>query len=403
MSFDVTAFRREFPIFSHPWERFDRPLIYFDNAATTQIPKSVIQAISDHLAYSNANVHRGVYALSARAELAYESIRQAIAKYIHAASPEEIIYNSGTTEGLNFLAYQFRHLTPDDEIILTIQEHHSNLLPWQRLNATIQYVGMDDKGDFDYEDFLTKLSSKTKLVSVALYNNVLGTINPLKKITQEAHRIGALCIVDGAQALLHGPVNVDELDCDFFTTSFHKCFGPTGIGFLYGKRSLLEQFQPVRVGGGIVERVFTGRPAIYRGLPDRLEAGTPNIVGAVGAQAALTFLKNCDWPAIQAHLMTLQEAFIHALHGFPENSVLFLGNQRIPIISWTHGKVHPHDIATILDTEGIAIRAGQHCASPLMQALKISGCVRASLAPYNTLEEIEIFAQALSKINSIFS
>lgn len=398
MGFDPQAFRQQFPILATQ-NRFGKPLVYLDNAATTQVPEVVIQAIDTHFRRQNANIHRSVYDLGTQSELMYESTRQAIASYIHAASAEEIIFNSGATEGLNWIASQFTHLTPEDEILVTIQDHHSNILPWQRLSATVRFIGMTPQGDFDEDDFQKKLSPRTKVVSIAQYHNVLGTINPVKKIAKAAHRVGALCVVDGAQALLHGPINVQEMDCDFWVTSAHKAYGPTGIGFLYGKSALLNNCQPVRVGGGIVERVFTDRPAIFRSIPERFEVGTTNIIGVAGLRASIQFLNNLDWDSLQKYLHQLQDELLERL--LPEVQVLCPKNHRIPIIAWTQPDVHPHDCASILDSEGIAVRAGHQCAYPLMQHLGITGCTRVSLAPYNTEEDIDHLIQGLKKIHKI--
>jgi cysteine desulfurase/selenocysteine lyase len=400
MSFDVYTFRRQFPILSGR-NRFGKPLIYFDNAATTQLPECVIGAITHHLHTCNANVHRGIYDLGAKAEEVYESTRKTIARWINAREPREIIFNSGTTEGLNFLASQFTSLTPKDEIILFIQEHHANILPWQRLAATIRVVNMTESGDFDEQDFEHKLSERTQIVSVAHIGNVLGTINPISKIAQMAHVAGALCIVDGAQSLGYGPIDVQEMGCDFFTTSAHKAFGPMGIGFLYGRAEHLERFQPYHLGGGIVERVAFDQPPLFREIPTRFEAGTPNVVGIAGLREVIRFLERIDWPAVQNHSGRLKRRVFEILEQNSSIEILKPSNRRAGIISFIHRSVHPHDIASIFDSEGIAVRAGHHCALPLMKALDVNGTVRLSLASYNTTEEVEQLIPALQKINQI--
>ncbi|MDR1590962.1 MAG: cysteine desulfurase [Puniceicoccales bacterium] len=401
MSFDVHAFRQEFPILSGH-NRFEKPLIYFDNAATTQLPERVIGAMAYHLRTTNANVHRGIYDLSAKAEEIYESTRREIAHWINAREPREIILNSGTTEGINFLASQFASLTTEDEIILFVQEHHANILPWQRLRATIRIVSMTEAGDFDGNDFGHKLSERTRIVSIAHIGNVLGTINPIKKIAQMAHRVGALCIVDGAQSLGHGPIDVREMECDFFATSAHKAFGPMGIGFLYGRAEHLEHFQPYHLGGGIVDRVAFDQPALFREIPTRFEAGTPNVVGVTGLREAIRFLGKIDWIEAQRYGEGLKGHVLEILGQNSSIEVLKPNNQRTGIISFIHRSAHPHDVASIFDSEGIAVRAGHHCAQPLMHALGIGGTVRLSLAPYNTLEEIEQLVTAMDKIIHIF-
>jgi cysteine desulfurase/selenocysteine lyase len=402
MSFDVHIFRQQFPILSSR-NRFNKSLIYFDNAATTQLPECVIEAMAYHLRTSNANVHRGIYGLSEKAEIVYESTRKEIAQWINAHEPREIVFNSGTTEGLNFLASQFISLTPKDEIILFVQEHHANILPWQQLNTTIQIVDMTEMGDFNMDDLGRKLSAHTKIVSVAHIGNVLGTINPIKKIAQMAHAVGALCIVDGAQSLGHGPIDVQEMECDFFVTSAHKAFGPMGIGFLYGRAELLERFRPYHLGGGIVERVAFDQPTIFREIPTRFEAGTPNVVGIAGLREAIRFLQKIDWPAAQTHSERLRHRVFEILEQNPSIEILKPNNRRTGIISFIHSHAHPHDMASIFDSEGIAVRAGHHCAQPLMKALGVNGTIRLSLAPYNTQEEIEALLPALQKVDRIFS
>jgi cysteine desulfurase/selenocysteine lyase len=400
MSFDVYTFRQQFPILRSR-NNFGKPLIYFDNAVTMQVPECVIEAMANHLYTRNANVHRGIYDLSARAEEVYESTRREIAQWIHARETREIVFNSGTTEGLNFLASQFTSLTPEDEIILFVQEHHANILPWQHLRATIRVIPMTEAGDFDGGDFSRKLSERTKIVSIAHIGNVLGTINPIKKIAQMAHAVGALCIVDGAQSLGHGPVDVQEMACDFFVTSAHKAFGPTGIGFLYGRSEHLECFKPYHLGGGIVERAAFGQPATFREIPTRFEAGTPNIVGIAGLREAIRFLQKIDWTAAQTHSERLRHRAFEILEQNPSVKILKPNNRHAEIISFTHKSAHPHDVASIFDSEGIAVRAGHHCAQPLMKALGVNGTVRLSLAPYNTEEEIETLILALQKVDLI--
>jgi cysteine desulfurase/selenocysteine lyase len=401
MDFDADTFRRQFPILGTK-NRFDKPLIYFDNAATTQLPECVITAMAEHLRTSNANVHRGIYGLSEQAEAVYESTRRAVARWINAGGPQEIIFNSGTTDGLNFLAAQYTSLTPEDEIILFVQEHHANILPWQRLRAAIKVVNMVESGDFDVEDFGRKLSGRTKIVTVAHIGNVLGTVNPLRRIGEMAHGVGAIFIVDGAQSLSHGPLDVRATGCDFFVTSAHKAFGPTGIGFLYGREELLEGFWPYRVGGGVPEQVSFDRPATFRGIPTRFEAGTPNIVGVAGLGAAVKFWQKIDWAGVRSHGEGLQRRVLEILGGNTSVEILKPSSHRAGIISFTHRRAHPHDVASILDSEGIAVRAGHHCAQPLTKALGVNGTVRLSLAPYNTAEEVEKLAPALQKIDKIF-
>lgn len=391
------TFRRQFPILNSQ-NRFGKPLIYFDNAATTQLPECVIGAMAHHLRVSNANVHRGIYGLSEQAEIVYESTRCEIAQWINAHEPREIIFNSGATEGLNFLASQFTSLTPEDEIILFVQEHHANILPWQRLSATIRIIGMTETGDFDEDDFGHKLSKHTRIISIAHIGNVLGTINPIKKIAQIAHTVGALCIIDGAQSLSHGPIDVQEMECDFFVTSAHKAFGPMGIGFLYGRAEYLERFKPYHLGGGIVDRVAFDQPTLFREIPSRFEAGTPNVVGIAGLREAIRFLRKMDWSTVQHHSERLKHRISEILEQNSSITILRPNSRRTGIISFIHNHAHPHDLASIFDSEGIAVRAGHHCAQPLMKALGINGTVRLSLAPYNTAEEVEWLTVALDKV-----
>jgi cysteine desulfurase/selenocysteine lyase len=402
MSFDVHVFRQQFPILNSR-NRFGKPLIYFDNAATSQLPECVIEAMASHLRQSNANVHRGIYGLSERAEAVYESTRIAVAQWINADESREIIFNSGATEGLNFLASQFTSLTPEDEIILFIQEHHANILPWQRLKATLKVVAMTEAGDFDGDDFKRKLSGRTKIVSVAHIGNVLGTINPVSKIAQMAHAVGAICIVDGAQSLAHGPIDVRAMDCDFFVTSAHKAFGPMGVGFLYGRAKLLEQLQPYHLGGGIVERVAWGQSAIFREIPARFEAGTPNVVAIAGLGEMIRFLRTIDWPTAQVYRERLKRRAFEILEQNSSIEILKPNNRRAEIISFVHRRAHVHDVASIFDSEGIAVRAGHHCAQPLMKALGVNGTTRISFALYNMEEEVEVLLPALRGVDQIFS
>lgn len=399
MSFDPYNFREQFPLLQklHP---SGNPLIYWDNAATTQKPQCVIDSMVDYLTTSNANIHRGVYFLSEKSDFLYESTRKEIAEYIHAASEKEIVYTSGTTESINLVAHGFRGISRNDEVILFVGEHHANILPWIERGLSIKVVPMNFDGCFDLDAFKKMISNKTKLVAVAQMTNVLGAENPIEEIVKISHSYGAYVLVDGAQSLVHQKIDVRQMDCDFFVASAHKAFGPTGIGFLYAKGALLDQILPLKLGGGIVKKV-TFDNVLYKSYPEVLEAGTPNTLGIAGMKAMIAFLKKIDWNDAEQFIQQLTLSVKSIFSEFPRFSLLKPNSSHSGIVSFIHKDIHPHDIASIFDTEGIAIRAGSHCAQPLMDFLGVHGTARISLTLYNTPEEVEILRKVLRKTEKV--
>ncbi len=401
--------KKDFPIF---YAEENKNLIYFDNAATTQKPLCVIDAISDFYKKNNANPLRGLYGLSVRATDAYESARQSVADFINAASSKEIIFTRNTTESLNLIAYTFAldHCQKGDEIVISCMEHHSNILPWQmvckKTGAKLVWLECDDEGLISKEEYESKISARTKILSIAHVSNVLGITNPVKEMTSYAHKVGnsgkgAFVIVDGAQSLPHIQVDVQNMGADFFALSAHKILGPMGLGALYVKESLLEEMQPFLRGGEMIEYV-TREDATFAELPHKFEAGTVNAAGAVAFAKALDYISKIGFDYIKSHDESLTSLFMDGMKQYPY--VHIVGNKdpkrHSGILTFTIDGVHPHDIASILDTENIAIRAGHHCAQPLMQKLNLPSTARASLYIYNTKEEVEIFVEKVSHIRS---
>ncbi len=379
-------------------------LIYLDSAATAQKPAQVIEAIVRFYREANANVHRGLYALSVEATELYENARKRVAALI-GAQPDEVIFTRGTTESLNLLAYSLgeARVREGDEILVTVMEHHANLIPWQELarrrGAVLSAVGITPDGELDMDDFRRKLSSRTAIVAVTHVSNVLGTINPIPEISQEAHRVGALVVVDAAQSIPHLPVDVKELGCDFLAFSGHKMLGPTGIGILWGKRELLEEMPPFLTGGEMIREVWIDR-ATWNDLPYKFEAGTPPIAQAVGLGAAVEYLAGLGMDEVRRHEEELTGLLLEGLR--TRDYVEVYGphdpRKRGGVVAFNLRGIHPHDVATLLDQEGIAIRAGHHCAQPLHRLLGISASCRASVYVYNTSEEIELFLAALDRV-----
>lgn len=379
-------------------------LIYLDSAATAQKPTQVIEAIARFYREANANVHRGLYALSVEATELYENARKRIAALI-GARPEEVIFTRGTTESLNLLAYSLgeARVREGDEILVTVMEHHANLIPWQELarrrGAVLSAVGITPDGELDMDDFRRKLSSRTAIVAVTHVSNVLGTINPIPEISREAHRVGALVVVDAAQSVPHLPVDVKELGCDFLAFSGHKMLGPTGIGILWGRRELLEEMPPFLTGGEMIREVWIDR-ATWNDLPYKFEAGTPPIAQAVGLGAAVEYLVRLGMDEVRRHEEELTGLLLEGLRA--RDYVEVYGphdpQKRGGVVAFNLRGIHPHDVATLLDQEGIAIRAGHHCAQPLHRLLGISASCRASVYVYNTPEEIELFLAALDRV-----
>ncbi len=404
---DIEKIRKDFPVLSRMVR--NKPLVYLDNAATTQKPLSVIEAISNLYKNYNANVHRGVYLLAEEATQAYEDARESVRRFINASSTKEIVFTRNATEAINLIAYTWgeANIKPGDEIIVSIMEHHSNYVPWFRLakkkGADIKIIPAKANGELDIDTFKSLLSSRTKLVGLAHMSNVFGTINPVKEITSLAHSYGAIVVVDGAQSAPHMKINVKEMDCDFFALSGHKMLGPTGIGALYAKESYLASMEPFLSGGEMILRV-TLDSVNYNELPWKFEAGTPNYEGAIGLKSAIEYLENIGMDNIETYERELTSYALEKMQTVPG---IFIYGPLDPakkggIIAFNMKDIHSHDIGTILDSEGIAIRAGHHCAQPLMIDCGVSAMARASFYFYNTKQEIDILVSALKKAKEIF-
>ncbi|MCZ6691890.1 MAG: cysteine desulfurase [Planctomycetota bacterium] len=404
-SLDLKKIREDFPILGRTAR--GKPLVYLDNAATSQKPQAVIDAMSHYYSSFNANVHRGVHQLSEEATKAYEGTRDKIREHINARDRKEIIFVRGTTEATNLVAqtYGRKNVAEGDEVIITTMEHHSNIVPWQILceekKATLRVVPITDEGELILEEYEKMLGPKTRLVSVVHVSNSLGTINPARKIVELAHRQGIPVLLDGAQALPHFRVDVQDLDCDFYAFSGHKMFGPTGIGILYGKLSLLEEMPPYQTGGDMIKSV-TFEKTLYNELPYRFEAGTPIIAGVVGLGAAVDYLRGLDPDAVVAHEQDLLRYATREVSAVPGVRLVGTAKEKGSVLSMLMEGVHPHDIGTILDHEGIAIRAGHHCTQPLMQRFGVDATARASFAFYNTREEVDALVAGLHKVAKVF-
>lgn len=404
--FRVKLWRADFPILKKTIH--DKPLVYLDNAATTQKPMAVITAESDFYQDYNANVHRGVHTLSLRATEVFEGVRAKVQKFINAAGPEEIIFVRGTTEAINLAAQSYgrNRLRAGDEIVLTMMEHHSNIVPWQlvcqQTGASLRIIPVDDAGELKMAAFDEVLGEHTKLVAVTHVSNTLGTINPVKAIIELAHARNVPVLLDGAQAVAHLPVDVRALDCDFYAFSGHKLFAPSGIGVLYGKAALLDAMPPYQGGGNMIRSVsFEG--TTYDTFPYKFEAGTPNIAGVIGLGVAVDYVTGIGFEAIAAHDQILLAHATQLLTGIPGLHIIGNAREKIGILSFVLDGVHPHDIGTILDTQGVAIRAGHHCTMPLMERFGIAATARASFALYNTRQEADVLAAAIYRVKEVFS
>ncbi|MGQ7368146.1 cysteine desulfurase [Streptococcus suis] len=403
---DFERIRKDFPILDQVVN--DESLVYLDNAATTQKPQQVLDVLADYYQKDNANVHRGVHTLSERATARYEAARQKVADFIQAKSSKEILFTRGTTTGLNWVAQFAREiLQPDQEVIISVQEHHSNIIPWQQAcqqtGAKLRYVTLKD-GELDMDHLRSLLSSKTKFVSLAHVSNVLGSVAPIGEIAELVHQVGAYLVVDGAQSVPHMAVNVQELDVDFYAFSGHKMLGPTGIGVLYGKEGLLNLMSPVEFGGEMIDFVYE-QSATWKELPWKFEAGTPNIAGAIGLGAAIDYLTEIGMEAIQAHEAELVNYVFPKLQAIP--GLTIYGSQdlskRTGVIAFNLDDLHPHDVATALDYEGVAVRAGHHCAQPLLRYLQVPATVRASFYIYNTKADCDKLVEAIIKTKEFFN
>ncbi len=402
-TFDVQAIRKDFPILHR--EVNGRPLVYFDNAATSQTPKQVIDVIVDYYSRYNANIHRGVHTLSQEATDAYERARETLRVHLNAKEASEIIFTSGTTHSINLVANGFQALLgPDDELMVSEMEHHSNIVPWQMLcektGSNLKVVPMNERGELDMEAFDKLLNSKTKLVFCNHVSNALGSINPIEEIINKAHTVGAAVLIDGAQAAPHFKADVQKLDVDFYTISAHKVCGPTGVGLLYGKREWLEKLPPYQGGGEMIAEVSFEKTT-YAGLPHKFEAGTPNIAGGIAFGAAIDYMNAIGFERIAAYEHELLVYATEQLKQIEGLRIIGEAEKKASVISFNVGSIHPYDIGAILDKLGVAVRTGHHCAQPVMYHFQIPGTVRASFAFYNTKEEIDSLVEAVKKAVSM--
>jgi len=405
--FDPVQIRSEFPTLDQTVN--GSPLVYLDSAATSQKPHAVLEALAEYYVRDNANVHRGIHELSRRSTIAYEKAREKVASWINAPEPAEVVWTSGTTQAINLIAmaWGLDNVGEGDEILISVLEHHSNIIPWQllaaRRNAKLRYIELDDQGRLLLDDLPKLLTERTKIVSISHVSNALGTINPVKEIAAMAHEVGAVVVVDGAQGAVHTKVDVQDLGVDFYACSGHKMCGPTGIGVLWGRRALFESMSPYQGGGEMIHMV--GRQeSTWAEIPHKFEAGTPNIAGAIGMGAAIDFLSEIGMDAIMKHERELMEYALErvgAVRGItiygPESP-----DERSAVISFTLGDAHPHDISTILDAEGIAVRAGHHCAQLVMKHFGVAATARASFYLYNTTDDVDRLIEGLAQVSSIF-
>ncbi|CAB5693006.1 TPA: SufS family cysteine desulfurase [Aeromonas dhakensis] len=397
--------RSQFPALAQ--EVNGHPLVYLDNAATTQKPQTVLDAINHYYRADNANVHRAAHALSGRATRAFEDARETVARFINAPRSHEVIWTRGTTEAINLMAQSWgiSELRAGDEVVLSTLEHHANIVPWQlvaqRTGAVIRVVPLDEWGDLDMAAYLAMLGPRTRLVSVAHVSNALGTVNPVEQIVAAAKAVGALTLIDGAQAVAHLEVDVQAIGCDFYVFSGHKLYGPTGIGVLWGRTELLERMPPWQAGGEMIDRVsFSG--TTFNSLPFKFEAGTPHIAGAIGLAAAIDFVMEQDRGLLASHEAVLTDYLVAGLRQVPGLHLVGEPRQRAGAVSFLLADIHPQDAATLLDMQGIALRVGHHCAMPLMESLGIGGTMRASLACYNNRDDVDALLAALHKLSDFF-
>jgi len=405
-AYDVEAVRADFPVLHQ--RVYGHPLVYLDNAATTQKPQCVIDTLRRYYEKENANVHRGIHYLSEKATAEYEAAREKVRAFIHASSAREIVFVRGATEAINLVAQSYgrAHVKQGDEVLITELEHHSNIVPWQLLcdevGAQLQVAPMDDNGEVMLEAFERLLSEKTRLVAVGHLSNALGTINPVKEMIALAHQAGAPVLLDGAQATAHLDVDVQALDADFYAISAHKMYGPTGIGALYAREKLLADMPPYQGGGDMISMV-TFEKTIYNELPFRFEAGTPNIAGAIGFGRAVDYLVHLGLETVAAHEHALLDYATARAQAFSGLTLIGTAANKASILSFTLDGIHPHDIGTILDREGVAIRSGHHCAMPVMEHFKVPATARASFAAYNTADEVDALFAALQKARDMFA
>lgn len=399
-TFDVTEIRKSFPILNR--EVKNKLLVYLDNAATSQKPQEVIDALNYYYSNYNANIHRGIHTLAEEATAAYEATRNTVKDFINASSSEEIIFTRGTTEGINLVAYTWgrKNIHEGDEIIISTMEHHSNIVPWQILceekKAVLKVIPINDEGELLMDEYYKLLSSKTKLVSIVHVSNSLGTVNPVKEIIEAAHKIGALVLVDGAQSTVHLDIDVQKMDCDFFAFSGHKVYGPTGAGALYGKKEILEEM-PVFMGGGEMIKEVTFEKTTYNNLPYKYEAGTPNIADTIALKVALDFVTDLGKDIIRNHENDLLRYATEQMKSIDGLRIIGTAKNKVSLISFVIKNIHPQDMGVLLDNQGIAVRTGHHCTEPLMKRFGITGTVRASFAMYNTKEEVDRLILGIKK------
>lgn len=402
-SFDIEEIRQQFPILSRKVNGF--PLAYFDNAATTQKPMSVINALTEYYTYYNSNIHRGVHTLAEEATNAFEQTRVAIQQLVNAREAEEVIFTKGTSESINLVAstYGKAFVNKGDEIIITGMEHHSNIVPWQMLceekGAVLKVIPISETGEISLDEFKSSLSEKTKIVSVCLASNALGTVNPVKEIIDASHSAGAVVLIDAAQALPHMDVDVQSLNCDFLAASAHKMYGPTGVGLLYGKRQLLEKMPPYQGGGEMIKEV-TFDKTTYNDIPFKFEAGTPNIGDIIAFKPAIDFINTVGKQNIAKHETMLLERATKGFLGIDKMKLVGTASEKVSVLSFNIEGKHPFDIGMMLDATGIAVRTGHHCTMPLMDRFDIEGTVRASFAVYNTIDEVDRLIEGVKKIAS---
>lgn len=404
--FDVHKIRQDFPILKQL--AYGKPLAYLDNAATSQKPQAVIDAITRYYTDDNSNIHRGVHLLSERATHQYEEAREKVRRFINAKKKSEIIFVRGTTEALNLVAHSYgrANLNAGDEVLITALEHHSNIVPWQILcserNARLRVAPINDEGEVLLDDFAQLINERTKLVSIAHVSNALGTINPVREMVEMAHRQNIPVMIDGAQAAPHTRIDVQELDCEFYAFSGHKVYGPTGIGVLYGKAELLEAMSPYQGGGDMIASVSFDKTT-YNTLPYKFEAGTPNIAGTIGLGAAIDYVNEIGLDRIALHEHDLLTYGTEALSQIPGLRLIGTAKKKAGVLSFVLEGIHPHDVGTVLDREGVAIRTGHHCAMPLMERFGVPATARASLAVYNTREELDTLVAGIHKVREVFA
>ncbi len=405
-NFDVNKIREDFPVLSQTVN--GKPLVYLDNGGSSQVPNMVIERGSKYLAEEHSNIHRGVHYLSQHATNAYEAAREKVKRFINAGEAKECIFVRGTTEGINLVAYSYgrKFIGEGDEIIISAMEHHANIIPWQIVaeekGAKIRVIPMNERGELIQEEYENMLNERTRIVAVTHVSNSLGSVNPVKEMIATAHKFGVPVLVDGAQSIPHFPVDVQDLDADFYTFSGHKMFAPTGSGILYGKKEWLEQMPPYQTGGSMI-RTVTFEKTTFAGLPARFEAGTPAIAAGIGLGAAIDYLNSIDFEAAAAYEHELLEYATEKLAAIEGVRIIGTAREKASVLSFTIENIHPHDIGTILDQEGIAVRAGHHCAQPVMQFFQVPATARASFAFYNTRAEVDKLVDAVQKVIEVFA